>query len=59
MDRQRALDPVLGRFAERLRRDVGAQRVLLFGSHARGAAQQASDYDFIVVSSRFDGIDRF
>ncbi|MCL4544822.1 MAG: nucleotidyltransferase domain-containing protein [Chloroflexi bacterium] len=59
MDRQRALDPVLGRFAGRLRQDIGAERVLLFGSHARGNAYHDSDYDFIVVSPRFAGADRF
>lgn len=58
MDRQRTFDPVLGRFADRLRQDVGAERVVLFGSHARGNAYRDSDYDFIVVSPRYAGVDR-
>jgi predicted nucleotidyltransferase len=49
---------VLTRFAERLRDQIGAERVLLFGSHARGHAQSDSDYDVIVVSPRFDGLRR-
>ena len=50
------LDTVLTRFAERLRDEAGAERVLLFGSHARGTATPESDYDFIVVSDRFGAI---
>lgn len=41
------------RFAERLQDHIGARRVPLFGSHARGQAQDDSDYDLIVVSPRF------
>lgn len=52
------LDPTLLRFAERLRADIGAERVLLFGSHARGQAYAGSDYDLIIVAPSFAGIDR-
>ena len=38
------------RFAERLRRDLGAERVLLFGSYARGTPHEDGDYDLIIVS---------
>jgi predicted nucleotidyltransferase len=31
--------------------------VLLFGSRARGQADQGSDYDLIVVSPRFAGVE--
>jgi predicted nucleotidyltransferase len=48
----------LSRFAERLREQVGAEKVLLFGSHARGGARPDSDYDLIVVSSQYDGMRR-
>lgn len=51
------IEPALTRFAARLHDEVGASRVLLFGSHARGQAQPDSDYDIIVVSPRFDGIE--
>jgi predicted nucleotidyltransferase len=30
----------------------------LFGSHARGQASRDSDYDIIVVSPQFDGVER-
>ncbi len=56
---QLALDPALLRFAERLRSELGAERVLLFGSHARGTAYWDSDYDLIVVAQRFESVSRF
>jgi hypothetical protein len=44
-------------FAARLRSEVGATRVLLFGSRARGTHQPDSDRDLIIVSERFAGIE--
>ena len=52
----RVIEPALERFAELLRKEVDAVRVLLFGSHARGQASAQSDYDIIVVSPRFAGV---
>lgn len=46
----------LRRFAHALREEIGAERVLLFGSRARGDEQGDSDYDLIVVSPRFVGV---
>jgi predicted nucleotidyltransferase len=57
MDSRTALsldEAALRRFADRLRDRIGAQRVLLFGSHALGRATDESDYDFVVVADRFD-----
>jgi predicted nucleotidyltransferase len=51
-----AVDPLIYRFAERLRDEIGAEQVLLFGSYARGNAYHDSDYDFIIVSPRFRDI---
>jgi uncharacterized protein len=50
-------DGVLRRFADRLRRELPAQQVLLFGSQARGTAGSDSDYDLIVVSPAFEGVE--
>jgi predicted nucleotidyltransferase len=47
------LDPSLLRFAWRLRDDLRAERVLLFGSYARGTAYYDSDYDLIIVADHF------
>lgn len=49
-------DSSLRSFAERLRTQLGAERVLLFGPHARGTATQDSDYDFVIVAGRFDSV---
>lgn len=49
-------DPALGRFAAKLQQQIAAERVLRFGSHARGDARTDSDYDLIVVSLAFDNI---
>ena len=59
MDRRPAvntLDPALLRFARRLHDELGAERVLLFGSFARGTAYHDSDYDLIIVSDHFASI---
>ena len=46
----------LGRFAERLHADLGAEHVYLFGSQATGRAAPDSDYDLIIVSRAFEPI---
>ena len=53
------VEPALQRFADRLWRDIRAERVLLFGSRARGSPRADSDYDVIVVSPHFAGVDRW
>jgi predicted nucleotidyltransferase len=44
-------DPVVQEFATLLRQRLGShlRQILLFGSHARGDAQDGSDYDMLVV----------
>lgn len=37
------------RVAHRIAEEVRAERVILFGSHARGAADEQSDVDLLVV----------
>ena len=39
-----------------IRRQFAPERMVLFGSHARGTATAASDIDVILVSSRFEGV---
>jgi predicted nucleotidyltransferase len=48
----------LRRFAKALHDEMGATRVLLFGSRARGQERRDSDCDLIVVSPRFAQISR-
>ena len=41
---------------ERLREDIGAERVLLFGSRARQAPAYDSDYDIVVIAQSFENL---
>lgn len=50
------MSPAFRRFLGRLRRELRPQRVLLFGSRARGDNRPDSDYDLLVVSDRFGSI---
>jgi predicted nucleotidyltransferase len=54
---QPTIDPNLILFAEQLRARIGAVRVLLFGSYARGTAYYDSDYDLIIIAPTFHGVD--
>lgn len=54
---QPIIEPALERFARKLSTEIGASRVLLFGSRARDQAQTDSDYDLIIVSDQFSGVD--
>jgi predicted nucleotidyltransferase len=47
---------VLRQFALALHDSLEAGRVLLFGSRARGDNQGDSDFDFIIISPRFEGM---
>jgi predicted nucleotidyltransferase len=50
------LDPAIVRFAHRLSQEIGATQVLLFGSRARSTHDDDSDYDIIIVSEQFEGV---
>lgn len=43
-------------FARRLHDDLDAEHVYLFGSQATGRATPGSDYDFLIVTRRFEGV---
>ncbi len=49
------LDPVVVDFARRLAGALRLERLILFGSRARGDHLLTSDYDFIIVSPDFEG----
>ena len=50
------MSPQFRRFLSRLKRDLEPERVILFGSRARGDNRADSDYDLLIVSDRFRGI---
>jgi predicted nucleotidyltransferase len=46
----REIDDRIRRIGERLRKEYGAEEVILFGSHATGDASEDSDVDLLVVA---------
>jgi len=56
MGKGKIKDKAVKKFVERLKKQFNVERVILFGSRARGEALKDSDYDFIVVSKRFKGM---
>ncbi len=50
MEKTRALDPtVLDEIVQRIREVLQPEKIILFGSHARGEAGEYSDIDLLVV----------
>jgi len=49
------VDPVVVEFAQRLSKVLHLEKLILFGSRARGDHLITSDYDFIIVSEDFEG----
>jgi predicted nucleotidyltransferase len=56
MNTSEATDRKLTDFVEEVKRAYRPSVFLLFGSRARGEALAESDYDFLIVSSRFEGL---
>jgi len=54
MDKTAAIESVR-KYAERVRRDFNVNKVILFGSHAKGTAREDSDIDVAVVFESIDG----
>jgi predicted nucleotidyltransferase len=54
MDRETA--DIVRKFIKRIRAHYTIQKVILFGSRARGDHLKVSDFDFIIVSPDFEGI---
>ncbi len=50
------LEPFVYEFAQALKREFDAERVILFGSRARGDWLKESDYDFVIVSRWFEDV---
>ena len=51
----RATTKVASKFASRIRKAYSPERIILFGSRARGDNFRSSDFDFIIVSEKFRG----
>ena len=47
---------VIAKFAKKLRKDFKDAKIIFFGSRAKGSELQNSDYDLVIVSKNFEGI---
>lgn len=54
MDNAEAIESVK-KYADRVRREFNIKKVILFGSYAKGTAQEDSDIDVAVVFEHIDG----
>ena len=43
-------------FVRKLRKEFCPEKIILFGSRATGDFWKRSDYDFVIVSSAFEGV---
>lgn len=48
--------PEINKFIDKLKREFDPEKIILFGSRAEGTHWKRSDYDFIIVSSKFKGM---
>ena len=53
---KKAIQKTIKIFAQRAKRELQADKVVLFGSHARGQANLYSDIDLIVISEMFSKV---
>ncbi len=51
------MDKKIRNFAKTLRKHFDIQKIVLFGSRARGDWLKASDYDLVIVSKEFEKMD--
>lgn len=57
MVREKDFKEELKKFKSRLSRKVPIDKMILFGSYAKGKAHRYSDIDLIIVSPKFSGTD--
>ena len=58
MGKKKSLVLKLQQFAQKISKDYPLQKMILFGSQATGKTHQDSDVDLIIVSKKFEGIER-
>lgn len=56
MSKSATMSPPFCRFLERVVRSLRPERVVLFGSRARGTHRPTSDYDLLIVAERFRSV---
>ena len=56
MGGRKIIDDTILKFKKKVKSKYPDAKILLFGSRARGDALQDSDYDFVVISKKFKGV---
>lgn len=51
--KSKEVDKLIKKFASELKKEIPVEKILLFGSYAKGVPEKESDIDVIVVSSTF------
>lgn len=59
MDRKKSIEKQLESFKKKVNRDIPIQKMILFGSRAKGKTGKDIDADLIIVSPTFKKIDFF
>lgn len=57
MGKTKIRDAILADFIQKLRHKYCISELILFGSRAEGRADKESDYDLIIVSADFQGVE--
>jgi predicted nucleotidyltransferase len=53
------LKRILAQFINEVRKKVSVQKIILFGSYAKGTPKRASDIDIAVISPKFSRMNEF
>lgn len=54
--RKDGLKKILSQFIKETKKKIPIEKVILFGSHAKGTPKKSSDIDIAVISSKFVGM---
>ena len=50
---------IIKKFASKVRKEMPVEEIILFGSRAKGDNKKDSDFDFVIVSKKFAGLNFF
>lgn len=57
--KKNGLKKILNQFIKETKKRVSVEKIILFGSQAKGTSHKYSDIDIAVISSKFSGMNEF
>jgi predicted nucleotidyltransferase len=57
--KKNGLKKILSQFIKETKKRIPVEKIILFGSYAKGASHKYSDIDIAVISSKFSGMNEF